>query len=135
MSAAPPKPTRPPAAVLAALGGSKDLWEGLVERAVASYRLQPVWKDYGAKHGWQLKLMSGKRAALYLIPKDGAFVAALALDDDAVEALPRHRIPARIVDEIRVAKPAPEGRPARIRVETARDADVAWRLVGIKLRR
>jgi hypothetical protein len=121
--------------VLAGLGVSRSLWVRLVERAVASYGLQPVWKDYGAKHGWQLKLMRGRRVALYLIPKDGTFVAALALDGAAVEALPLHRIPARVVDEIRAAAPAPEGHPARIRVETERDADLAWRLVGIKLGR
>lgn len=123
-----------PAILAAALGSSRPRWEELIEGLASEYpSLRREWKHYGAKHGWQLKLLSGKRSVLYLIPKQGSFVAAVALNDAAVEALRASRCPAALVHEVLAARRAPEGRPARVDVRAKRDLATVRELVRIKL--
>lgn len=117
------------------LGDAASHWAGLVAHVVATAGAVPEWKFYGAKHGWQLKLMSGRRALVYLIPRDGCFTAGLALDPAAVDALGSAGLPAELVREIREAKTYPEGRPARVVVRGSEDVAVAERLVALKAAR
>lgn len=120
----------------AALGSTRPRWDELVDAVCAEHpKLRREWKYYGAKHGWQLKLLDGKRAALYLIPKQGGFVAALALNDEQLAAARASELPAALVREIESAKRAPEGRPARVNVRTKSDVAIVCRLVASKLRR
>jgi hypothetical protein len=32
--------------------------------------IQPTWKFYGKKNGWLLKLMSGKKNVLFVVPQN-----------------------------------------------------------------
>ncbi|MCC6157428.1 MAG: DUF3788 family protein [Deltaproteobacteria bacterium] len=91
------------------------------------------WKFYGAKYGWQLKIVHAKKALLYMIPHQGGFNAALALRPPALAALREAGLPEEFVREIEAAKESPEGRPARVFVKTKKDAALAAKLVGLKL--
>ena len=117
------------------LGKSKNVWDAIVDHIdKLPNGLVRNWKFYGTKYGWQMKVTDGKRAVLYLIPHEGSFLAALALNDKAVAALRSQRIPSRLLREITTGKAYPEGRPARIEVTSQRDVAVVKKLLGIKLR-
>jgi hypothetical protein len=118
----------------AALGKAHKSWELLLAHLSAQPGIVVAWKFYGAKLGWQLKAAQGKRAVLYLVPNEGAFVAAMALRPAALE-LARSSLPAALVREIDAARPGPEGHPARVRVTTAKDLGVVKQLLAIKLSR
>lgn len=120
------KAAPPDAAHLAqALGKANAAWVALVGDLEG---LALEWKFYGAKHGWQLKAVKGKRSILYLVPNEGSFTAALALRPAAVArlALPFRR-------EVEGAKPGPEGHPARVQVKTRGDLQLVKQLVALKL--
>jgi Protein of unknown function (DUF3788) len=117
-----------------ALGRTKKLWDAIVDHVDSLPNgLVREWKYYGKKHGWQMKVTDRKRAVLYLIPHDGSFLAALALNDKAVAALPSQKIPPRLVREIATAKTYPEGRPARVEVTSTSDLMVVKKLLALKL--
>jgi Protein of unknown function (DUF3788) len=118
-----------------ALGTTKKLWDAIVAHLDSLPNgLGREWKYYGEKHGWQVKVTDRKRAVLYLIPHDGSFLAALALNDKAVAALPSQKIPPRLVREIATGKTYPEGRPARVEVTSTKDLTVVKKLLALKLR-
>ncbi len=116
------------------LGAAKSHWDALVahirERCPDATH---EWKHYGAKYGWQLRVVFRKKALVYLIVHRGGFNAALALRPPAVAALRDAGLPEELVREIEAAKDAHEGRPARIFVKTKKDAVVAAKLIGLKL--
>ena len=118
----------------ATLGATKAHWDALL--ALLATRAKGVaqeWKFYGGKLGWQLKVSEKKRALVYLVPHERSFLAAMALRPDAIAALRAHALPEALVREIETAKESPEGRPARVEVRDAQDADVVRRLLAIKL--
>jgi hypothetical protein len=129
--------TNPPddATLEQALSTTKKLWDAIVAHLDGlPNELVREWKYYGNKHGWQMKVTDGKRAVLYLIPHDGSFRAALALNDQAVAALQSQKIPPSLVREITTAKAYPEGRPARVDVTSRSDLTVVKKLLALKLR-
>jgi hypothetical protein len=87
---------------------------------------------YGAKHGWQLKLVAKKRAVAYLIPHDGYFTVAVALRPDAIAELEQSGFsPAQVreVERAMKAKDVPfPGRAPRSRVKEARRGSRGARL-------
>lgn len=115
------------------LGRAKKHWDVILDALSVHDGLVREWKFYGAKYGWQLKLVSRRRAIVYLIPRDRGFTAGLALNDAALEAVRRGRFPAALLREIETAKAAPEGHPARIDVTGAEQVDLVIRLVALKL--
>jgi hypothetical protein len=116
------------------LGKTKPHWDVLLARLAGECPSHArEWKNYGKKHGWQLKVSSGKRSLVYLVPEEGGFRALMALRAGAVGALRDAGLPAELVDEIEGAKVYPEGRPVRVTVKTKQDADVVKKLVALKL--
>ncbi|MDP1826144.1 MAG: DUF3788 family protein [Archangium sp.] len=114
------------------LGKATAPWLELVEYLAQLPGVTASWKFYGAKHGWQLKAVQGKRAVLYLVPNAAAFTAALALRPAALEVA-RATLPPALVREIDAAKPGPEGHPARVLVRTRKDAALVKRLLALKV--
>jgi len=110
------------AALAEALGPSKPSWDALYAEITAIAGVKMEWKHYGGKHGWQVKAVRKRKALAYLIPHDGSFLAGMALNDAALEALRDGDLPAAFVEEI-AAKRYPEGWPGR--VEVRGDADLA----------
>lgn len=118
---------------LAGLGRARAQWDALLRFADAQPGVTRAWKDYGARHGWQLKLIAKRRALAYLIPRDGHFTAALALREPALAAVRASGVPAALLRAIAAAKPSSEGRPARVDVRHARDRAIVERLLAAKL--
>ncbi len=117
----------------AVLGRSKAHWDAILAHVESTYEgVMPEWKYYGKAHGWQLKLVRGRRAFAYLIPHHGMFVAGLALSPAEVSRLDERRVPPELVEEIRSAKARPEGRPARFEVRTKANLETLRRLLTVR---
>ncbi|MBI2922013.1 MAG: DUF3788 family protein [Planctomycetes bacterium] len=123
-----------PAALAAGLGKTLALWTALADLAALAGGMGE-WKFYGAKYGWQFKVVRGKRSLLYLIPGPGKFTAAMALDREAVGRLDGSGLPREVVVAIRSAKKAPEGQPARVEVTGKKEEAIARKLVEVKVGR
>src|SRR5262245_47765248 len=78
------------------LGPARSHWDALLGSIGADAGMTREWKFYGAKHGWQLKLVTQKRALAYLIPREGRFTVALALSPAALDAVRASRLPAAL---------------------------------------
>ena len=91
------------------------------------------WRFYGAKHGWQLKITTNRRALIYLIPRPGNFTAAVALRKPAIAALRARNQFAQQIRDIEQTPASPEGKPVRIVVTSARQLGSVKTLVVIKL--
>lgn len=129
------KDARPDQAALDRVLGETS---GLVEELLAySAEVKPglkqEWKFYGKKHGWQLKVFDRRRAAFYLIPHEGSFLAGMALRPPAVEAVKGSDLPQALIDEIANAKAYREGTPARVEVTGPAEAELVKRLMTFKL--
>ena len=113
----------------AELGGSKKLWDQLVDELTREFELEAEgWSSYSPKAGWAFRLKRGKRRIVYLSPARGCFLASLVLGDKAVAAAPRAVIK-RIADGTRY----PEGTAVRVEVKAARDLGTVKKLVAVKV--
>jgi hypothetical protein len=126
---------RPPddAALGAVLGPARRAWDAILAEFAPRDGLTPQWKFYAGGHGWQLQIRDRKSAVLYLIPGNASFVAAMALNDAAVAALADSGLPDDVMRTVQGAKPAMEGRPARIEVSGARQVPIVKALLALKL--
>ena len=129
------KAKRPTKATLErALGRTQRHWDRVLEQTHRDHAgLVDTWMFYGPKSGWILKVAGKKRAVLWMSPRDGGFLASLALRDGAVAALRMTKLPRPFVEEIEGAKAWPEGRPARVRVTNLDHVRWIRTLVGLKL--
>jgi hypothetical protein len=113
------------AELAAALGPVHTLWE----RLRAAVALPGEWHSYSKKAGWSMRLKSGDRNVVYLIPGQGAFDVSFALGDRAVAAARDARL-AHLVDG---AKRYAEGTAVRFAVAKVKDIATVEKLVRIKL--
>lgn len=118
----------------AKLGRSFEAWSYLLSLVQQlAPEAKPVWKFYGEKYGWQLKLESKKKAILYMIPHNSSFGAALALKGPALERLNDSGLPGDLVQQIHHGKLLPEGKAARVEVAAMEDVKNVEILVRLKL--
>ena len=118
----------------AALGGTAILWTAIREGLEAGCGpLQEEWKYYGAKAGWTMKLLLGKRNLFFLSPGTGSFMVSFVLGDKAVATLVKSDLPADLIEEARGARRYAEGRGLRLEVRSGREVDIVLKLTAIKL--
>lgn len=117
------------------MGPAKSLWDEFVaeaQRVCPGARAE--WKFYAGKTGWRCVMKGGKKNVAYLKPRQGGFMVSLALSEEGVAEAEGAGLPAGLVRSIRESPKLPEGRAARVEVETARQLATAKVLVGIKAR-
>ena len=110
----------------AALGRAKATWDRLRE----AVPLTGEWHSYSKKAGWSMRLKSGGRSVVYLIPSERSMEVSFALSDGAVAAA-REAGLAHLVDS---AKRYAEGTAVRFAVSTAKEIAAVKTLVDIKLK-
>jgi uncharacterized protein DUF3788 len=115
------------------LGKTFKLWTQL--RATVESKIAPVSASWGFTSkttGWGLRLKQEERAILYMIPRDGYFLASFALGEKAVKAAHDAGLPKSVLDVIDGAKKYAEGRGVRLEVRTAKDLKSIETLAAIK---
>lgn len=116
------------------VGEPKKYWDEVVKFASEQCdQFVSEWKFYGKKQGWQLKLMKKKRALLYMVPHEGSFLAGMALNEFAMQALAGSGLPTEFIEQVENEKTYPEGQPARVEVTSKEHLEIVKKLIEIKL--
>jgi len=113
------------AELAAVLGSAKSRWE----RLCAGLALTSEWGSYSKKAGWSMRLKSGERNIVYLIPGQGEFEVSMALGDRAVAAARESGLAAMVDGARRYA----EGTAVRFAVKGPKDIATVKKLAEIKL--
>lgn len=132
-------PAAPPTgdALDATLGPAAGPWSALIAdvRGLVA-NLDETWAFGGARYGWSLRLVAGKRVLVHLTPQVGTMLVGLALGEKAIatarDAGGVSTATAAIVD---AAPRYAEGRGVRHPVSSEADLSVARELVRIKVAR
>jgi len=118
----------------AALGPAFKLWTNLKSSIDDAYGpLTPEWKHYGARSGWTLKLLRGKRNLFFMFPGKGFFTVAFLFGDRAVGAVGASDLPKSLIEELKGARRYAEGRGLRLDVRNKSAAGRVLKLVDIKM--
>lgn len=115
------------------LGAARLHWDALLRRLLADQpNVDILWKDYAGKSGRQCVIRLKDRNLAYLKPGIGFFVVSMAMSDKAVGCLAQSKLPQALVEEIASSRKYPEGRAARVRVDSAATFRIAATLLAIK---
>ncbi len=123
-----------PAEVERVLGRAAPRWQRLREELDAEFgELAPTWTYSGKAHGWSLRLSRGKRAVLYLLPRNGGFLAAFALGEKACAASEAASLSKTLLQALANAPRYAEGRGVRIEVNRVDEIAGVLALARLKL--
>ena len=121
-----------PAAIGRILGSAARLWEGLIAGIEAAHApITRHWHFAGPKFGWSLRLKQKDRIVLYLVPRQGQFLASVVLGEKAARATGQ---PKDVLAAVDAAPRQAEGRGIRREVSSAKDVELVRRLVALKMR-
>jgi hypothetical protein len=91
------------------------------------------WNFPGKKYGWSFRIKDKRRAIVYLLPRDGEFLAAFVFGGKAFEVIKKSDVSAQIISDLGSAKVYAEGRGVRIPVPDSSAQKDIFRLIDIKL--
>jgi hypothetical protein len=117
-----------------ALGDKHVLWMEIREAVLHKYP-QGVeeWNFPGKKYGWSYRIKDKKRAIIYLLPRDKAFMAAFVFGGKAFHAILESDVSEQIKADLRNARVYAEGRGIRIPVADSSSLKDIFQLVDFKL--
>ena len=117
-----------------ALGEKYELWMQIREKVYEKYP-QGIeeWNFPGKKYGWSFRIKDKKRAIIYLLPREGAFLAAFVFGGRALDAILRSDVTEQIKSDLEGAKVYAEGRGIRIPVPDRSGLKDIYTLIDIKL--
>jgi hypothetical protein len=120
--------------LLRAIGKSGPHWTAIKTHIVKKHG-EPLelWKYYGPKAGWVLKVLLKKRNLFFLTPLKGYFRIAFVFGEKAATAVEKSNLPATIKKNLRDARRYVEGRGLRIEVKSERAARNVKKLIDIKI--
>lgn len=124
------------AAVDEALGPSAAAWAALRAGLTAEHGPPTFeWKHYGARSGWTLKTLRGKRNLFFFSPLAGRFRLGFVFGDAAVSAVEASDLPDALKAELAAARKYAEGRGLRLVIDgnDPGAVAVALQLVRIKV--
>lgn len=91
------------------------------------------WRYTGGRVGWGLRVSQDTRIVLSLIPREGSFLASVALGERAVRTLQERGLPADVLEVVDAAPRYAEGRGVRLPVTAVEQVPDVLELVTIKL--
>jgi len=116
------------------LGDKYELWMEIRDRVIHLYPDgAEEWNFPGKKYGWSFRIKDKKRAIIYLLPRDGAFLAAFVFGGKAMVSILESDISETIKSDLKAAKVYAEGRGIRIPVPDRATLEDIYRLINIKL--
>ena len=117
-----------------ALGPAARHWSALISHVTSEYPpLAQHWHHAGPGFGWSLRLRREERIVLYLIPRQGSFLAGVVLGEKAVKAAQTTRTHRDLLAIIEAAPRYAEGRGIRVAVFTAKHVRTIQRLLALKM--
>jgi len=117
-----------------ALGDKYELWMAIRDRVFEKYPEGcEEWNFPGKKYGWSFRIKDKKRAIIYLLPRDQAFLAAFVFGGRAFEAILTSEVSEQIKSDLEGAKVYAEGRGIRIPVPDKSSLKDINTLIDIKL--
>jgi hypothetical protein len=117
-----------------ALGDKYELWREIRDRVFEKYPEGcEEWNFPGKKYGWSFRIKDKKRAIIYLLPRDHAFLAAFVFGGRALEAILKSDVSEQIKTDLEGAKVYAEGRGIRIPVPDRSSLKDISILIDIKL--
>ncbi len=117
-----------------ALGEKYELWMEIRDRVYEKYPEGcEEWNFPGKKYGWSYRIKDKKRAIVYLLPRDQAFLTAFVFGGKAFEAILSSEVSEQIKSDLEVAKVYAEGRGVRIPVPDRTILKDIFSLIDIKL--
>lgn len=120
--------------IAATLGRAAPQWAALVEHVRATVPAAvEEWTHPGAKYGWSMRLVAGKRRLIYLTPQSGEFLIGLVLGEKAIGRAREAGMAPEVAAIVDAAPKYPEGRGIQVAVRTARDLRLARLLFALKL--
>ena len=116
------------------LGGKYELWLEIRDRVLHLYPGgTEEWNFPGKKYGWSFRIKDKKRAIIYLLPREGAFLAAFVFGGKATDAIMESEVSEEIKSGLRSAKVYAEGRGIRIPVPDSSSLKDIYLLIDFKL--
>ncbi len=116
------------------LGDKYELWMEIRDRVYEKYPEGiEEWNFPGKKYGWSFRIKDKRRAIVYLLPRDGEFLAAFVFGGKAFEVIKKSDVSAQIISDLESAKVYAEGRGVRIPVPDSSAQEDIFRLIDIKL--
>jgi len=116
------------------LGDKYKLWMEIRDRVYEKYPEGiEEWNFPGKKYGWSFRIKDKRRAIVYLLPRDGEFLAAFVFGGKAFEVIKKSDVSAQIISDLGTAKVYAEGRGVRIPVPDSSAKEDIFRLIDIKL--
>ncbi len=116
------------------LGDKYKLWMEIRDRVYEKYPEGiEEWNFPGKKYGWSFRIKDKRRAIVYLLPRDGEFLAAFVFGGKAFEVIKKSDVSAQIISDLGSAKVYAEGRGVRIPVPDSSAQEDIFRLIDIKL--
>ncbi len=117
-----------------ALGEKYEFWMAIRDRVYEKYpEGTEEWNFPGKKYGWSYRIKDKKRAIVYLLPRDHAFLAAFVFGGRAFEAILKSEVSEQIKSDLEGAKVYAEGRGVRIQVPDRSILKDIYSLIDIKL--
>ena len=117
-----------------ALGDKYELWIAIRDRVFEKYPEGcEEWNFPGKKYGWSFRIKDKKRAIVYLLPREHAFMAAFVFGGRAFDVIKESEVSAQIISDLENAKVYAEGRGVRIPVPDRSALEDIFRLIDIKL--
>ncbi len=117
-----------------ALSSTASLWQEITGFVFQKYpETIQEWKYPGKKFGWSYRLKDKKRVIIYLLPRDGYFMAAFVFGHKATEKIMNSTISETIKEELNKARVYAEGRGIRIEVKESTILDDIKKLIEIKI--
>lgn len=116
------------------LGEKYELWLEIRNRVLHVYpKGSESWNFPGKKYGWSYRIRDKKRAIIYFLPRQGAFMVAFVFGGKATEAILESEVSEAIKRELKKAKVYAEGRGIRLPVTDRERLDDIFRLVDFKM--
>jgi hypothetical protein len=116
------------------LGEKHKLWMEIRKRVLHAYPgASESWNFPGKKYGWSYRIRDNKRAIIYFLPRERAFMVAFVFGGKATDAILDSEVSEEIKTELKNAKDYAEGRGIRIPVQDRESLEDIFHLIDFKL--
>lgn len=117
-----------------ALGESYVLWKTIRDRVFEEYPAgKEEWNFPGKKYGWSFRIKDKRRAIIYLLPRQKAFMAAFVFGQKAYDSIMESEVSNIVKMELSQARVYGEGRGIRLPVSGEESLKDIFMLLKFKL--